>query len=159
MTKVVTPTQRIAQAVARIQEVVRRDDGKLLTAVIAELAVEAAERSTNFVRAVQERYDALSTATPAAKRKPRAAANTKDLIPVPYVGELTYGPDGELDAYGLQKLYGNLQLRDALDRYTLATLKDLVQLVMERNPPTAPENKRTKAAIIDYIVLQLTGHR
>jgi hypothetical protein len=99
----------------------------------------------------------LLAASAPAERKPRAATAIKDLVPVTASGNLTYGPDGELDAYGLQTLYGNHQLRDALDGYTLATLKQMAQTVQDRNPGTAPENKRTKAALIDYIVLCLTG--
>jgi hypothetical protein len=142
-----------------VAEIVSRNDTKLLTAAIAEVAAEEAARNVRFQHEVQARYDLLAATAPATQRRPRAATAMKDLVPVTASGNLTYGPDGELDAYGLQTLYGNHQLRDALEGYTLATLKQMAQTVQDRNPGTAPENKRTKAALIDYIVLCLTGKK
>src|SRR5690349_11271228 len=125
---------------------------------MAEVAAEEAARNVRFQQELQARYDLLAASAP-TQRRPRAGTTIKDLVPVTASGNLTYGPDGELDAYGLQTLYGNHQLRDALEGYTLATLKQMAQTVQDRNPGTEPENKRTKAALIDYIVLCLTGKK
>jgi hypothetical protein len=80
----------------------------------------------------------------------------KELIPIIPAGELPFDRDEKPTAYGLQRLYGDDQLQDALEGYTLATLKEMAQEVMERNSGTHPANQRTKDAVIDYIVTQLT---
>jgi hypothetical protein len=154
-----TPTQRATRAIVRVGETVSRNNTKLLAAAIAEIAADEVARNPQFERAIQERYDQLAETARPATRRSGAQSPYKDLVPVDAPGTLSYGPDGDLDAYGLQQLYGNHQLRDALERYTLASLKQMAQTVQDRNPGTAPENKRTKAALIDYIVLCLTGKK
>jgi hypothetical protein len=152
-------TQRSAQAITRLQEITGRSDGKLLAAAVAEAAVEEAGQSARFVRMVQMLYDALASTTKPANRTPRAAAPRKVLIPIVSAGEVVIGRDDQPDAYVLQRLYGDDQLRDALEGYTLATLREMAEVVMQRNPGTTPENKRTKVAVIDYIVACLTGSK
>jgi hypothetical protein len=156
--KAPTITQLSTQAITRLQEIVgRRDDPKLLTAALAEAAVEEAQHNVAFLRRVQILYDEHALAKRPASRRQSATKPRKELIPVISADEIGFDRDEKTSAYGLQKLYGNAQLRDALDGYTLATLKEMAATVMERNPGTAPSSKRTKAAVIDYIVQCLTG--
>lgn len=149
--------QHSAQANTRLQELVERRDARLLEAAVLEAAAYEAEGNPSFVRAIRYRYDVLASTTKPSTRKPTAAKQPKELIPIVSAGELAYDRDVKPSAYGLQRLYGNAQLRDALDGYTLVTLKEMAQEVMARNPGTKPESQRSKTAVIEYIVVCLAG--
>ncbi len=156
--KAPTIAQLTAQALSRLQEEVERyNDPKLLAAVLAEAAVEEAQHNAVFVRRIQTLYDAHISIRRPVSRKPSTAKPRKELVPVISADEAGFDRDEKTTAYGLQRLYGNAQLRDALDGYTVVTLKEMADEVMLRNPGTAPVSKRTKAALIDYIVQRLTG--
>lgn len=150
--------QRSAHALAELAEIVGRSDTKLLAAALAEGAVNEAERNQAFVRSLQLLYDALATAAKPQRAKP-AATPRKLLIPIVEAGELEPGRDDKPDAYRLQRLYGNDQLRDAVERFSLVSLKEMAAEVMTRNPGTRPTSLRSKDSITDYIVAQLTNIR
>ncbi len=151
--------QHSAQAKTRLLELIGRRDTKLLEAAVLEAAVYEAESNPNFLGAVQYRYDVLASTTKVATRRSTSGKPLKELVPIIPAGELVYDRDEKPSAYKLQRLYGNAQLRDALDGLTLVTLKEMAQEVMARNPGTKPESQRTKAGVIEYIVARLTGGR
>src|SRR5262249_40430981 len=109
---------------------VGRSDAKMLAAAVADAAADEAEHNSAFVRAVQSAYDRLEATTKRTTRKPAAARPRKELIPIVPAGELDFDRDEKPSAYGLLRLYGAAQLRDALEGYTLATLKEMAQEVM-----------------------------
>jgi hypothetical protein len=151
-------TQRSAQALAQLAEIVERSDTKLLAVALAEGAVNEAERNRGFARSLQLLYDALATSAKPPRAKPTAKPR-KELTPIIAAGEVTLGRTDTPDAYLLQRVYGNDQLRDALDGYSLATLKAMAAEAMARNEGTRPSNMRSKESVLDYIVLHLTGSR
>jgi hypothetical protein len=145
---------------SRLQEIVgRQDDPKLLAVAVAEAAIEEAQHNGAFLRFIQFLYDAHASARTPASRKQSGAKPRKELVPIISPDEVGFDRDEKTTAYGLQRLYGNAQLRDALEYYTLATLKEMAEEVTRRNPDTVPSTKRTKVAIIDYIVSCLTGNK
>jgi hypothetical protein len=159
VTKPLTLAQRSAQTLAHLQVLVGRNDAKLLAAAVAAAAADEAEHNGAFVAAIQSAYDRLESATKRTTRRPTTAKPSKELIPIIPADEQAFDRDEKPSAYVLQRVYGNAQLRDALDGYTLVTLKEMAQEVMERNPGTKPASQRTKVAIIDYIVATLTGSK
>lgn len=158
VTKPPSLSQRTARALAQLGEILQRSDTKLLTAALVETAVGEMERNQAFARSVQLLYDALAATAKPTHPKP-AARPRKELIPIVEAGEIVLDRIDRPDAYILQRLYGNEQLRDALDGYTLASLKEMAAEVTARNPGTRPFSLRTKASIIDYIVARLTETR
>jgi hypothetical protein len=159
VTRPLALAQRSAQTLAHLQTLVGRSDTKLLAAAVAAAAADEAEHNRAFVAAIQSAYDRLESATKRTTRRPATARPSKELIPIIPADEQAFDRDEKPSAYGLQRLYGDTQLRDALEGYTLATLKEMAQEVMERNPGTKPTSQRTKVAIINYIVSTLTGRK
>src|SRR5689334_21769060 len=107
-----TLAQRSAQTLADRQRLVERSDAKLLGAAVADAAADEAEHNLAFVRAIQSAYDRLESTTKRTTRSPRAARQYKELIPIIPAGEMPFDRDEKPSAYGLQRLYGNAQLRD-----------------------------------------------
>ena len=73
------------------------------------------------------------------------------LVPVKNMDGRFYDPFGPLDPYYLQELYGNHQLRQALDDQRTERLRQAARAVRSRNPGTKPRSD-SRAALIDYIV-------
>lgn len=61
------------------------------------------------------------------------------------------------DRYFLLEVYGAHQLREALDLFPLAKLKEGAEAVMERNHGTEPKSRSSKFAALDYIVQYVVG--
>lgn len=125
-------------------------DLKRLAAALAEAAAEEAIHN----RAFAERVRALYAEVPGSgKAHPLQEA---PLVPIRQGDWRPYDPGEALDPYFLLDLYGDHQLAQALNRYTLVKLKEASAAVEARNPGTKPANRGQKAAIIAYIVEKLT---
>jgi hypothetical protein len=79
------------------------------------------------------------------------------LVPVVDPTTLKRQAFGELDAYYLFQLYGAQQLRAALSRYPLKSLKEALKEVERRNPGTKPKSRSSADDVIDYIVDKVAG--
>jgi hypothetical protein len=154
-TKPLTMTQRAVQATTHLKDLISRDDVKVLSVALAEAAIAEVQRNPAFKQSIQGIYDALVSNKPA--KRAGSKATPKQLIPITSAGEVAIGREDAPDAYVLQKLYGNVQLRDALERYTLSILREMAEKVMKNNPGTKPKSKSKRDDVIDYIVSQLTA--
>jgi len=151
--KPLTITQRTAQATTELRHLIERDDVKLLSAALSEVAVEFAKRNTSFVQNIRSVYDELA----AGKSSRNSASKKKVPVKLVPIGTASLGPNDATDPYILRKMFGDAQLRDALDSYTLATLKQFADIVMARNPGTKPTNKSKREDVISYILKYVTG--
>src|SRR5437660_1480391 len=103
-------------------------DLKRLSVALTEAATEELRRRPEFAERVLRIFHDLATssaAKPAGKRGTSRPAKPK-LEPVGHVDPALLGPDMPLDPYVLQQLYGNAQLRLALDGRSLKALKQAV---------------------------------
>jgi hypothetical protein len=137
---------------------------KYLSVALANVAAEEVLKNPEFAqrlrtlvqelvpaKASRRRADSDGTSRTSAKGPRRV-----ELIPISTVSEDELSSYGPPNAFVLQRLYGNHQLRLALERYSLTTLKEALTLVQERYPGTKPK-KITKPGIIDYIVEHVAG--
>lgn len=133
-------------------------NAKHLALALALVAGEEAARNGEFAARLREAYQALVPAKAPAPRKAAPAGDKRKirLTPVGVVDESELDPYGPPNPFALQKLYGNDQLRLALERYSLTALKETLPAMQERFPGTKPK-KITKPGIIDYIVEYLVG--
>jgi hypothetical protein len=155
-----TPTQRVTDAAQQVATTLGLDDQKRVSAALAEAAAEAVRRDSLFAARVrllyQEMAPAPSTRRPTRGRGTRAAPDV-ELVPIKQVNKFI-NPAAAPDPYFLLELYGAKQLPLALQRYTVARLREAVELVQQRNPGTKPSGK-TRQHLIDYIVERVSGQR
>lgn len=123
------------------------------------VAAEEVERSSHFAARVRSAYDLLPAGKPT-----RGSASAKDavakilsstLTPIKYVEGCEINLAAPLDPYFLLEMYGANQLRQALDLFPLAKLKEGAEAVMVRSPGSKPRSRSSKAAVVDFIVEQL----
>lgn len=115
-------------------------------------------------KAVERAKNPKSAPKPRAPRKAADKAHEEAMAPfLPPKDEqfyprsfdpakLTYGADGELDAYGVARMYGKRNLRKYYKGITAATMREHARDVMARNPGTKPRSFTRKEDLIDYIV-------
>lgn len=161
---VLTEQERAALATRRLCEALGVDalkpkDLKHLSVALTEAATDEVDRHPEFAEQVLRIFHELakpSVPKSAAKKSSSRSAKPK-LEPVGHVDPALLGPDMPLDPYVLQQLYGNAQLRLALDGRSLTALKQAVSIVQQRHPDTGPASRTQKAALIDYIVKYVAG--
>lgn len=132
---------------------------KFLTIALAEVATSEAQRNMQFAHAISHLYQELLPTKPAKATRGKGAAKRKEeavLIPVGTVDPALLDPYAPPNPWALQILYGNHQLQQALERYSLAKLKEALPLVQERYPGSKPK-ALTKKGIATYIFSQLTA--
>jgi hypothetical protein len=161
-TRKLTPTQRVAEAAQQVATTLGLEDQKRVSAALAEAAAEAVRRDSLFAARVRILYKEMTPApparrTPAQGRGTRAAPDV-ELVPIKQVEGWFLNPGAPPDPYFLLELYGPKQLPLALQRYTVARLREAVEAVQQRNPGTSPRG-RTRPALIDYIVEHVSGQR
>lgn len=156
---VLTEQERAAAATRRLCEMLgvgtlKPKDLKYLSVALTEAATDEIGHHPEFAERVLHVFHELvkpSASKSAAKKSTSRPAKPK-LVPVGHVDPVLLGPDRPLNPYVLQQLYGNAQLRLALDGRSLTALKQAVSIVQQRHPGTGPANRTQKAALIDYIV-------
>ncbi|MGZ3665605.1 MAG: hypothetical protein ACXVDA_14105 [Ktedonobacterales bacterium] len=161
---VLTEQERAALATRRLCEALgvgtlKPKDLKHLSVALTEAAIDEVGSHPEFAERVLRIFHELakpSVPKPAAKKGASRPAKPK-LEPIGHVDPALLGPDRPLDPYVLQQLYGNAQLRPALDGRSMTALKQAVSIVQQRHPDTSPANRTQKAALIDYIVQYVTG--
>lgn len=134
------------------------DAGRVEAAALL-VAAEEVEQSSHFAARVRAAYDLLpeSKATRKATSGEDAVAKilSSTLTPVRYVEGREINLAAPLDPYFLLEMYGANQLRQALDLFPLAKLKEGAEAVMVRSPGSKPRSRSSKAAVVDFIVEQL----
>lgn len=149
--------QRAAAATAELKRILGLDDLKLLSAAVAEVAATEAATSADFAARIRSSYTDLAALRGRRSRSaPAAPSSRAQLTPLPGSEDFRFDPYAPLDPYILLRLYGPEQLGDALSAYSLAALREATTSVQARNPTTQPKDRRTKAALIRYIVDCLT---
>jgi hypothetical protein len=120
------------------------------------VAAEEVEQNSHFAARVRAAYDLLpeSKPTPRSTRGQDGVAKilSSTLTPIRHVEGREINLAAPLDPYFLLEVYGAGQLRQALDLFPLAKLKEGLPAVIERHPGTKPASKASKAAVIDYMV-------
>ncbi len=164
-TPALTIAERAVLATQRLRDALSL--GTLTSKELKQLSVALVEASTLEIRqnaAFRERVlslyrDVADSAKPASKRAAptRARAVKPPLIPINQVDPKLFGPDKPLDPYLVHYIYGDDQLRDALDRFPVSELKKAAATVEQRNPDTKPTNRSRKDALIEYIVRYVVG--
>lgn len=119
--------------------------------MVAELRRQAdeMERQANELKAA--RTQAKAARGSAAKGKGEESLGPQRLIPMRSAADVTIGRDDRPSAYVLHKIYGSLQLHNALHEYSLTTLKDMAREVQSRHPGTKPKSMSSKAEMLKYI--------
>lgn len=149
--------QRAAAATAELKRILGLDDLKLLSAAVAEVAAAEAAASADFAARIRSAYTDLAALRGRRSRSAAASPSPRaQLTPLPGSEGARFDPFAPLDPYVLLRLYGLAQLRDALSAYSLAALREATAAVQAHNPTTQPKDRRTKAALISYIVDCLT---
>lgn len=155
-------SQRSIQATRRLREVLALDDLKFLATAIAEVAAEEAAGNPAFAARIRATYHELEALRP-PQRTPRGAHGAPGtpgavLVPLHAIDDgKEIDPYAPPDPYFLRDLYGDPQLRRALERYSLARLQEAATAIEQGHPGTKPRNRGRKAAIIDYIVAHVSG--
>jgi hypothetical protein len=155
--KAPTYPQRVTLAAESVAQYLHLDDPKRVSAALAEIVAEEVVRNPSFASRVRTRYEELA---PSKRRRggstritdPKPPKTKRTLVPLKIVetGDVNIG--AALDPYWLYEVYGADQLADALDEYTVASLKEAVEFVQERHPGTKPTNKGHREPIIEYVV-------
>lgn len=160
----VTGQERAGLATRRLCEALgvgtlKPKDLKNLSVALAEAATDELDRHPEFAERVLRIFHDLATASsPKAAGKRSASRSAKPkLEPIGHVDPALLGPDMPLDPYVLQQLYGDFQLRGALDGRSLKALKQAASIVQQRHPGTDPASRTQKTALIDYIVRYVAG--
>jgi hypothetical protein len=155
-----TPTQRVTEAAQQVATTLGLEDQKRVSAALAEAAAEAVRRDSLFAARVRILYNQMTPA-PATRRTTTQGRGTRaapdvELVPIKQVEGWFLNPAAPPDPYFLLEVYGSKQLPLALQRYTVARLREAVELVQQRNPGTRPTGK-TRQHLIDYIVERVSG--
>lgn len=155
--KTVTPTATTAaRSLAFLFNV---EDASRVSLAVLLAAADELEQNPRFAARVRTLYEQLPAKAPrgtgASGKGDAAKILASTLQPIRYVEDREINPAAPLDPYFLLDVYGAHQLRQALDLFPLAKLKEGAEAVMERNPGTKPKNKGSKPAVIDYIVQRL----
>lgn len=151
-----TTSQRSARATRELCGVLglgtlRGKDLTLLTIALAEQATQEAKINSGLADRVREAFNELkATSQTSARGKPKDAFEA--LVPVGPVDFTRLSPHGPMDPYALYEAYGHKQALRVLSDLTLENLKSSAAIVEQRNPGTRPTNRRTKAALIQYII-------
>lgn len=158
-------TQRPSPTAAtkQIASYVGVDDLKRLELAIKIAALEEIQRNSGFLARVLTAYNAipaaLATGSPVGGRRTGSAEDLMlDLVPIRHVEGFTFNPALPLDPFLFHEAYGTEQLRRMLGKLPLPALKEAVTLVEQRKPDTKPANRRTKAALVEYIECQVLVH-
>lgn len=155
--KVRTTQQRATEATSRLKRMIGADNLKLLSAAIAEVAADEADSNPAFVSRVRAVYQELVSMPTTRARSAASKLAEVELIPIGKVEGGGINPYAPLDPDYLSKLYGAHQLRAALSRYQLASLKDAAAKIQQEHPGTKPRNRSSKDSVIDYIVEHVAG--
>ena len=155
MTTRLTPTAASKQAA----QFLGLNDTKRLEKAILIAAVEELESNSTFARRVGVLYGVL----PETQKRGATSSGTTPkalalkLVPVKHVDGFTLNTSAPVDPYLIYEAYGADQLADVLDLFSLAKLKDAALRVEQRNPNAPAANKRSKAAVIEYIIRYITA--
>jgi hypothetical protein len=149
MTRKLSTTEAARLASVRLE----LDDLKRLAVALAEAAAEEVIRNRAFAERVLALYAEVPTA---ARRVKVSSAFDVELVPIKNIEGREINPAAPLDPYFLLDAYGPQQLEQALNLFPVAKLKEAAVMVESRNAGTKPKNRGMKAALISYIVEQLT---
>ena len=157
-----TPTkivqQRTVNATTSLRQILKLDDLKLLSAAVAEAAVEEAKHNPKFAEKIRTIYQELpSPKKSSAKRTGSKTATHRKLVPIGRVEGYEFNPFAPVDPEFLLKVYGAEQLPLALDEYTLVRLKEAAEILMRKHPGTKPKSRASKDGVIAYIVEMVAG--
>ncbi|HEX2347693.1 MAG TPA: hypothetical protein VHI51_04575 [Ktedonobacterales bacterium] len=156
----VTTTTTLARALA---SALGLPDASRVGVAALLVAAEEVGRNSSFAARVRSAYDLLPAGKPTrGSSRGKAAAATilsSTLTPVRYVEGREINLAAPLDPYFLLEVYGADQLRQALDLFPLAKLKEGAEAVMARSPGAKPRSRSSKAAVVDFIVEQLAPTR
>lgn len=158
-------TMTAAAAARSIAFFLDLEDTNRITLAVLMAASEELERNGQFVARVRAAYNTLpasktrgaGSAGSAAQKAEEARKLAATLKPIHEVEGREINLAAPLDPYFLLDVYGAQQLRQALELFPLAKLKEGVNAVIERNPGTKPTSKSSKAAVIDYIERYVAG--
>lgn len=131
---------------------------KFLTIALAEVAASEAQQNRSFAHAISHLYQELLPAKPKKRISSKKPKEETVLVPVGTVDPALLDPYAPPNPWALQVLYGDHQLQQALERYSLPKLKEALAPVQERYPGSKPTTL-TKRGIAAYIVDQLTTTR
>ncbi len=149
--------QRTKSATDQLRALTGAEDGKLLSAAVAEAAAEEAARNGAFRATVRAIYDELRLqATTTTRTRQSGTANAVELVPLPGTEGARFDPFAPLDPYALLRLYGPQQLGAALSGYSATALREAATMVREKHPKTKPTDARKTDSLIGYIIQQLT---
>lgn len=154
--KTLSTAQRAAQAINQAIEALGLDDAKRLSAALTIAASEGVRKNPMFAAHVRSLYEDMAPKRSTARPTASNGRADDDLVPVKQVDYIR-NPAAPPDPYFLLELYGAHQLRLALQRYTLARLKEAIPAVQAQHPDTKPKGKATKDSVIDYIVEHVAG--
>ena len=149
--KQISVQQRATQATSLLRQIIARDDLKLLSIALSEVASEEASSNKAFAERVRKVYDELA-AIPKTSNRSRKVATPAQLTPINVVEGYKIGPGEAPDPYVFRRIYGDAQLRTALDSFNLTLLKGAADMVMKRNPGTKPKSRSKRDDILDYII-------
>jgi hypothetical protein len=153
--------ERSAQATHALCEalglgVISPSELKYLALALTQVATDEVATNPALAARLRELYLSLVPKKTVASRRSTSSKSWEvKLTPIGDMDESLIDPYGPPNPFGLQQLYGDGQLRLALERYTPARLRGAVAIVQERYPGTKPKSM-SKAAIIEYIVRMLT---
>lgn len=159
--KPATIPQRIAAAYEQANAALHPEDAKRLAAALVEIAVEELQRNPGFQLRVRSRYDELAPHKPERARRASGTKKTatpvkfrpiEELVAVKRIPGRSFNLGEPLDPYFLYDLYGAEQFRDALWNFPMPKLIEAVEIVQEHHPKTKPRNKRSKEAVIEYLI-------
>ena len=125
-------------------------------AVMAALEAisERLASDSDLRESVRQKYQEIAVME---AQKPQKADLGPTPIPIRSGTPEQFTPYGTFDPYRLVWQYGEHQLRAVLLRGTQRDLREAVSAVQARKPGTAPRNKASKDAMIDYIMEYVAG--
>lgn len=145
------PTE--ASVLKQASAVLGLSDTKRLKLAMLMAASDAASESASFAGRVRDAYGALPVEQTRANGKQTAPTLlTLDVRPVKEVRGFTLNLGEPVNPYLVYEAYGERQMRQILDVFSSAALKESARIVEERNPGTKLRGRPTKPELIDYIM-------
>lgn len=152
-----TVQQRAVAATAQLKRSLGLDDLKLLSAAVAEAAAQEVVKNPEFSTRVRSIYAELASSPVRQSRSRASQQPLSQLVPLPGNEGMRFDPFAPLDPSLLLRLYGPQQLRTALNAYSLKALREATSAVQARYPDTKPTDRRTKDALVTYLVERLAS--
>jgi len=152
-----TTSQRASEATTHLRQVLELDDLKILSTALAEVAAKEAQNNAAFAEQIRNVYAEILAANPTKSTVTKKSSEPAKLIPIGNIEDETVSPYGELNPRIILKLYGAEQFPTALGEYTLVSLKEAAELIIQQHPGTKPKSKSKKDDVIAYIIQHVTA--